>query len=137
MNPRIKPYLRATAWGFLLGAVILGFGGRLIMRLIAWHAGLEGGFSWGGTLEVILLGGITGGFAGVFFPIWAQIPLKNWINGVTYGTVVYTAFLILPISGKAAAKGFPEMQLQIYLIFGFLFMGFGAALAYLSMRNSK
>lgn len=124
-----KKFLRSLFTGLFLGALILGAGGRLFMRVIAEMGGLEGGFSWGGSLEVVLVGLITGGIAGICYPLWLRIPLNKNLQGILYGLLVFMVFLLAPVSGKGAARGFPDLQLQIYIGFGLLFLLFGYVLS--------
>jgi hypothetical protein len=37
---------------------------------------------------------------------------------------------VLPLGGKGAAKGFPDLKTQVYLIFGSVFLVYGLALAF-------
>lgn len=112
--------------GSTAGAVVLGIGGRLAMRMIGVLGGLDGGFSWGGTLEVILLGAIIGGISGGAYDALGRYFDKGRLRaGLLFGLLVYGMVLVLPIEGKGAAKGFPDLQWAVYGIFGALFIVFG------------
>lgn len=126
MNRIIKRVLVGLLGGALTGVIILGIGGRLLMRSIMLMAGGEGGFSWGGSLEVVLLGLIVGLISGGVFSLSEKINNhNNLLVGLIFGTLVFLAIILLPIDGKGAASGFPELQWQIYLLFGGLFLLFG------------
>ena len=133
-----RNYGIATVLGALLGALILGVGGRSLMRLIAVVAGITTGFSWGGSWEVVLLGVITGALAGLFYPLYKEIlPIPSWAGGLLYGAIIFGIFLLLPIGGKGAARGFPELLWLTYTGFGFLFLVFGLTLAICYRRLIK
>lgn len=115
--------------GVISGTIILGLGGRILMRLIAVLNETAHGFSWGGTLEVILLGSIIGSIAGICYGLIGFLIKRNVIlTGIVTGLFTYAAILLLPIEGKGAALGFPELQTFIYLSFGVLFLLFGICL---------
>ncbi|AKA36223.1 hypothetical protein [Flagellimonas lutaonensis] len=124
--------------GLLAGTLVLGIGGRLAMRGIALMGGLKGGFSWGGTMEVVLLGLIIGAISGTIYGVLSNYLFKNkWSAGGLYGLLAFVAILVLPIEGKGAAKGFPDLQVPISLIFGGLHVVYGVVLAFLFGRMNR
>jgi hypothetical protein len=69
MNATVVLPRRALPVGLVLGAVVgmivLGFGGRIAMRIIGQMQGQPPGFSFGGSMTVVFLGamaGLAGGF---------------------------------------------------------------------------
>jgi membrane associated rhomboid family serine protease len=48
-----------------LGALVLGIGGRVLMRIIALANGSPGGFSVAGSLEVVAAGALFGALGGL------------------------------------------------------------------------
>lgn len=131
----LKRLLIGACAGLVSGTIILGIGGRLAMRLIAIVGGLPGGFSWGGSLEVVALGLLIGLLSGAIFGMIDKLGFqKKAYSGLLYGTLVFGSIIILPIEGKGAAAGFPQLLLIIYLIFGILFLLYGWALAILFDR---
>jgi len=118
--------------GLISGTLILGIGGRLMMRTMAIISGLSGGFSWGGSLEVVMLGALiglcSGAFMGINFPF---SYLNRIIWGMLHGILAYLMVIILPIDGKGAAQGFPDLQLTIHILFGGLFLLHGIGMAFL------
>lgn len=138
MNLLIKRMANGLVSGLVAGILIVGIGGRLAMRFIALLDGRQGGFSWGGTLDVLVFGLITGGISGCFYGIVEKYIFSNTLlNGVVYGILLFLALLILPISGKGAAKGFPDRQMEIYLIFGVVLVLYGILLAFTFRRYFK
>lgn len=55
----------SLALGAAVGAVFLGAGGRIAMRIVALMEGREPGFSIGGTLPVIFMGAVWGTLGGL------------------------------------------------------------------------
>ena len=124
--------------GLLGGTLILGVGGRLAMRLISIMAGRSGGFSWGGTLDVVLLGLIIGVLSGAIYGFVEKYGFASTLlNGCLYGLLLFVLILILPIEGKGAARGFPEMQPTIYLVFATVFLLYGIVLAHFFRKQPK
>lgn len=96
------------------------------MRSIAVVSGLSGGFSLGGSLEVVAFGGITGSLAGLLYTMLSPyFPTNRLILGFMVGLSVYGALLLLHIEAKMAARGFPELKVAIHLMFGALCVIFG------------
>lgn len=126
--------------GLISGIVILGIGGRLVMRAIAVMAGGSGSFSWGGSIEVVLLGAIIGICSGAFMGLSLPLAMRNkLIWSLLQGLLAYLMVLVLPIGGKGAARGFPDLQITIHLLFGGLFLLYGilAVILLLSFMRSE
>ncbi len=62
--PKWQTGLRTMLAGGVTGLVVLGVGGRLAMAALPLATGSHPRFSWGGSIEVVLLGTIYGGFGG-------------------------------------------------------------------------
>jgi hypothetical protein len=74
------PWRRAlvtVGYGAALGALILGIGGRIAMRVVATSTTGTSGFSLGGTLTVVFLGAASGAVAGVILSITRAL-LWRW-----------------------------------------------------------
>lgn len=127
----LRQLWNSVLFGALAGAVILGVGGRIFMRAIAWYHGNPTGFSWGGTAEVVLLGAIIGAasapFIG-FLAIGSRWPSIR--TGIVCGLGLYLLILLIPMDGKAAANAFPALLPGIHLGFGFLFVLFGVIISW-------
>jgi len=119
----------------LLAGLILGAGGRLAMTAIAVAAGLEVGFSLGGTLEVFATGLLIGAPAGlvfVFLKNYAPIPAV-WRGGA-FGALLFLGLVLFPLP---AARGSVEAVGQLPLtlaLFGALFVAYGIAVSLLVER---
>ena len=124
--------------GLVAGILMIGIGGRLAMRFIALLDGRAGGFSWSGTLDIIAFGLITGVISGAFYGMVEKYMFSNkLLKGFAFGLLLYLVLLVLPLSGKGAAKGFPERQMEIYLIFGLVLVLYGILLAFTFKRYLK
>jgi hypothetical protein len=55
----------AVALGALVGAIFLGVGGRVAMRVFALLEGREPGWSFGGSMTVVFMGAVWGTLGGV------------------------------------------------------------------------
>ena len=65
----------ALALGALVGAIFLGVGGRVAMRLFAVLEGREPGWSFGGSLTVVFMGAVWGTLGGAL--LWAG---RRWFR---------------------------------------------------------
>ena len=102
--------------GAIIGAFVLGGGGRIAMHVIARATTGTGSFTLGGTLTVIALGAISG-LVGALFLIGARRVFSKWSPTPT---VVYWALLILvtlrginPVEPLKVAVFFP-----VVIVFG-------------------
>jgi hypothetical protein len=66
-----------VGYGAVLGALILGVGGRIAMRVIATATTGTSGFSLGGTLTVVFLGAASGTVTGVILSV-TRVLLGRW-----------------------------------------------------------
>ena len=108
------------------------------MRAIAIMSGGSGNFSWGGSFEVVLLGLLIGICSGAFMGLSLPFAMRNKsIWGLLHGLLAYLMVLVLPIGGKGAARGFPDLQLTIHLLFGGLFLLYGILSAFILLRLTK
>ena len=66
--------------GALLGAIILGVGGRLLMRVIAHMEGRVPVFTPQGSLNVVLMGTIAGLLAGLIYYLLRRFVRRPWLR---------------------------------------------------------
>jgi hypothetical protein len=126
MKPRSA--LATLFWGMSLGALILGVGGRISMRLIAEATTGTSGFPLGGKMNVIFLGVVSGAL-GVLILLAARVLLRRWSPAPT---LVYWA-LLLAISLRGLR---PVDQLRAVLFLP-LVAAFGALLQWRTLRYRK
>ncbi|HYN79960.1 MAG TPA: hypothetical protein VES88_00545 [Gemmatimonadaceae bacterium] len=65
MNTVARSVLRSALAGAAIGLVVLGIGGRVIMRVIAHWEGRAPAFTTSGTFTVVMMGALAGLAAGV------------------------------------------------------------------------
>jgi hypothetical protein len=126
---------RSAVLGLATGVVVLGIGGRALMRIIALAGGTSTGFSLGGSLEVVAAGALYGAVGGALFPYLPERlgPLRTVLHaGALF---LLTALTSDAARGAAAAIRFPGRLLAL-LSFGMLLLGYSAVLARLVHRQA-
>jgi hypothetical protein len=120
--------MKTLLLGAASGALILGIGGRIAMRGIAVLSGGMPGFSWGGTMTVVLLGALSG-LAGaiVLTGVRLLLPRRAALRGT-----IYWAFLIL-----AGLRGLNPVDPQRLLLFMPLILLYGITLQVLSCKMTR
>ena len=73
--------------GTLLGFLILGIGGRLLMRVVAVMQGTAPAWTFGGTMTVVFLGAVSGFGAGLIYYLLRRFVDKPWLSTVAFITV--------------------------------------------------
>ena len=120
--------LDTLLWGMGLGALILGVGGRISMRLIAEATTGTGSFSLGGTMTVVFLGVVSGAL-GALILLAARALLRRWSPAPTI--LYWTALLAISLRGLR-----PVDQLRAILFLP-LVAAFGALLQWRTWRYRK
>src|SRR5688572_16035236 len=72
--------IRAT----LLGLIILGVGGRLLMRVVAHMEGRVPAFTPEGSIAVVFWGTLAGVFSGVVYHLLRRFVRKPWIRTIAF-----------------------------------------------------
>lgn len=73
--------------GTLLGLVILGIGGRLIMRVVAHMEGRVPVFTPEGTVMVVFYGTVAGILSGVIYHLLRRFVHKPWRRTAAFITI--------------------------------------------------
>lgn len=122
---------------FLFGALILGMGGRIWMALSSLVITGTMSFSIGGTLEVILFGGLIGLFSGLVYLLLLRRRIKRRLfEGTFFGLMTFLVLSILPIEGREAIVAYEKVYwFPILLGFSNLFWLFGVATVYGMEKN--
>jgi hypothetical protein len=117
--------------GMMAGGVVLGAGGRMVMRALAVIAEREVEFSFGGTIEVVAFGAITGSIAGAaFVAIKKYLPGSTPLKGMLFGLLAFLAMAIVRTpSVERSVAAFEGFLSPIVLMFGAVFLFYGIALA--------
>ena len=118
-RPSKRDWPVASLLGLGIGALILGIGGRIAMRGIVVIAGGTPGFSWGGSLTVVLLG-LLSGLAGALVLVGVRflLPARPVVRGT-----LFWAFLIF-----AAMRGLHPLDPHRLLLFMPLILLYGITL---------
>lgn len=77
MSRALRAGIATILWGWALGTLLLGVGGRVAMRIIAEATTGVSGFSLGGTFTVIFLGAMSGALAGLILLV-ARVLFRRW-----------------------------------------------------------
>ena len=115
-NTPVKIAITVILTGLILGVIFLGVGGRFAMRIIAISTERTPTISFGGTITVLLAGGIAGGIIS-----FISVVIKTFVNdiriwrGLLYSLLI-TFSLILSI---------PDRSFLVSSLFGFLFIIYG------------
>jgi hypothetical protein len=70
--------------GTLLGLIILGIGGRLLMRIIAHMEGRIPVFTPQGSVTVVFAGTVAGAFAGLIYHLLRRFVRKPWVRTAAF-----------------------------------------------------
>lgn len=125
--------------GMVAGALCLGLGGRLVMRLLATMTSRDPAFSAGGTLEVVAYGAIVGTVSGAAFGLCRPImPRRRWVRGFILSALAYAGTIAtLPAHIADTARPFAGQMPIVLALFGLCFLAFGLAMARLSFPTSS
>jgi hypothetical protein len=66
--------------GTLLGLLILGIGGRLLMRVVAHMEGRVPAFTPEGSIAVVFFGTVAGAFSGLIYHLLRRFARKPWVR---------------------------------------------------------
>ena len=107
----------ALTLGALVGAIFLGVGGRIAMRIFALMEGREPGFSVGGTLPVILMGAVFGVIGGFLLWLGRRLFKRSPIaRGAMFWIPLTTLFL----------KGLSPLTENSLMAFAPFYLAYGA-----------
>ena len=70
--------------GALLGLIILGIGGRLLMRVIAHMEGRVPAFTPEGSVAVVFYGTVAGVFSGLIYYLLRRFVRKPWVRTAAF-----------------------------------------------------
>lgn len=82
-----------VALGAVVGTVVLGLGGRLVMRLLSIASSVPEVFSVGGSLTVVGAGALSGAAGALLFAAAHGItsrltPTRSWVGHVLFGVAL-------------------------------------------------
>lgn len=73
--------------GMVLGLLILGIGGRLLMRVIAHMEGRVPVFTPEGSIAVVFFGTVAGAASGLIYYVLRRFVRKPWVRTVAFITI--------------------------------------------------
>ncbi len=101
--------------GTLLGMVILGFGSRLLMRIVAIMQGTVPGWTFEGTLTVVFLGTVSGFVAGLIYYLLRRFVRKPWLRT--------TAFIVIcSLVSWRGVHGVPPYQQAMFMALALVYL---------------
>jgi protein-S-isoprenylcysteine O-methyltransferase Ste14 len=122
-----RPSVLRWAGEAVVAGILLGAAARLAMRGLAWLAGSPGGFSRGGSIEIVVFGALLG--APIALAVFAIRQWRRWEHpwvGVWVAVALYLASVARPSpSAQSALAASPVPGWQIFLVFGLVFLAFG------------
>jgi len=136
---KVKKLLLDSLLATLIGGLVLGIGGRVLMRLVAVFAGGETGFDWGGSFEVVAFGALVGLVSGIFYHLLLKGRFKSrMLESVILGLGTFVILSYLPIEGKYAIEAYKtDIWFPIVAGFALLFFLFGMAVVGFSDKDPK
>ena len=127
--------LAGLAAGTVLGALVLGVGGRLAMTAIQVSQGLPSAWSWAGTWQVVIPGLTLGPAAGLAYAVLRpSLPGSAAARGMLFGVVhgaFWVAVYFLRPAGPVELSAAPRLG---GALFAGLLLGFGVALGEMEER---
>ena len=124
--------------GLVAGAAIGGIGARLAMRGVALAAGLEPGFTLGGTMIIFVLGAIMGMVFGLPYGwLWRLLPLPGRVTGLLYGLTLNLVFVLPLFFNQRNGEFGLVTPLVGFSLFGPIPIFYGLGLQWLSGRVEK
>ena len=121
--------LRTALAGCVSGLLVLGIGGRALMRLLAFATPEDPRFTWYGTLQIIGLGALWGLLTGPLILVAPSRLRDSGLGAVVFGLVLFglAAGLFLVYSGFSGSLEAPPLFLWLgALSFPALFVAWGA-----------
>jgi hypothetical protein len=91
VNTIVRSVLRSAIAGAAIGFVVLGIGGRIIMRIIAHWEGRVPVLTPSGTLKVVMMGALAGLVGGVVHGLLRQFVPRTSIRVLVF-VVICVAF---------------------------------------------
>jgi hypothetical protein len=151
----LRRFLRTASLGMVAGAVagilVLGFGGRLAMRILAATSGDHvqglltdaeervGEITVGGTVGLILFVGLLGGIAGglVYVAVRRWLPERAWVAGLLYGVLIMGLARADPLDPDNTDFDILRPVWLAIVLFAVLFPLFGVVLGALAARLDR
>jgi hypothetical protein len=112
MRPWLRDALRTLAAGAVIGLIVLGLGGRLAMAAIQLQTTGDSNWSFGGSMTVVFLGGVSG-LAGAAMFIVSQWAARR-VGAPTWGGYLLLALLLLLVTMRGLRGAAPAGAFYFY-----------------------
>jgi hypothetical protein len=126
-----KRLLGAAAAGLVCGILVLGLGGRVMMRIVALAGHRPVHFGAGATAGILLIGGVLGLIGGVGFALLQRaLPGGAVVKGLLYGTLFFV--VVVPLQPAPIQAEITELRAIwsiVIPLFWALFLAFGVGVA--------
>ena len=109
----------ALALGALVGAIFLGVGGRVAMRIFALLEGREPGWSFGGSMTVVFMGAVWGMLGGIVLWLGRRYFRRS--------PVARSALFWVPLT-LLFLRGLSPLNTNSLVVFMPFFVAYGAVL---------
>lgn len=111
----------------VLAGLLLGVGARVAMRVLAWLSGAAGGYSSGGSVEIVIFGALVG--TPVALAVFTLRQWRRWRHGwvgLWTALLLFAALAAMPSpSARSALAASPLSGATILLVFAAVFVVFG------------
>lgn len=91
----LRALVREALLGGAVGLVVLGIGGRIVMRVIAHRTGAAPSFTLGGTLSIVAVGAAAGALGALFHLLASAIARRVAGGSTAVRLLVFFALLAL------------------------------------------
>lgn len=121
-RPRTSDWIAGVLVGALLGALFLGVGGRVGMRVIALAQGQSPSASFEGSLAVVFLGAACGAAIGAIFLVARTLfPQRSSLRVLFFWTVVGWIVIrgLSPLTAISAVVFMPLFAIHGALLFAY------------------
>lgn len=123
--------LAAAIAGLICGIVVLGLGGRVMMRIVALAGHRPVHFGAGATAGIVIIGGVLGLIGGLGFGLLQRaLPGRAAVKGLLYGTLFFVVVVPLqPAPIQAEITDLRSIWSIVIPLFWALFLAFGVVVA--------
>lgn len=134
---RWRSAVRTVLAGGVAGFVVLGVGGRAAMAALPLLGGTRPRFSWGGSLEVVLLGSIYGACGGVLLALLRRTRFVTLAGApLILGLFMFVSAWASSGVGRATAVTTPVPESVVWVLAAMSFLGYGVLASALATRWS-
>ncbi len=127
MKTTVRQRLCSLLAGIVSGVMILGIGGKLVLKVMTIIANSPPTLSGEVAANVVYIAVVLGAIAGLLFPFAAR-PMSAFqgATGAAFGLLIYVAVIPMILTGMRENALVQSDWLPLSVaVFGLLFLGFG------------